>query len=267
MFNIVFSKMHGLGNDIILVNEEQLQKLNKSDVVLKMSHRKIGLGCDQIVFYKTDNDCYITDIYNNNGSSVLACGNAYRCLAMLISKTFNISSVKLRVADKYIICDILENGLISVDMGVVSFKEKWMCDIKSIKLLIGDYLSNLAKIIMVDVGNHHLIIFDDINFKMKKLIGNIIRKSDFFKDGININFAKIQENKIFLSVLERGAGFTMSCGSGACATFAAAVEKGLVTSPSEVVFKLGSLKMMKSRNRIILHGPANFIAYGSFYYE
>ena len=103
----------------------------------------------------------------------------------------------------------------------------------------------------------------------KELIGVYLQKSDLFPEGINVNFAKVSDNglDIELSVFERGAGFTLACGSGACASFAAAEKLGFVEKGARVIFPGGNLEMLKKGKDIIMTGPANLVARGEYYYD
>ncbi|KAJ6644984.1 Threonylcarbamoyladenosine tRNA methylthiotransferase MtaB, partial [Pseudolycoriella hygida] len=184
-------------------------------------------------------------VYNQDGSSAKLCGNASRCLAKLIYINTGIAEITLKIEGKELVCRVLSENEISVDVGIVSFNENWMPRLDKIWELAERYMIDLKEVICADIGNPHFIIFSELNDQDKMVLGEKFQEKELFADGVNVNFASIKDNKIYLSVWERGVGLTLACGSGACASFAAAVKLGFVCSPCEVVFPIGSLKMLK----------------------
>jgi diaminopimelate epimerase len=264
---IVFAKMHGLGNDFIIIDRQDLpDNCNEQELAIQIANRRSGIGCDQLVIYHKEHYYYNMIIYNRDGSSAKACGNASRCLAKLMYERFAEETIILKVSGRKLTCEILSKNEISVNMGQVSFNEDWMSRPEKIWPILDHYMVDPKEIVLAEVGNPHLIMFSNLSNQDKELIGARLQQNELFPDGINVNFASIKENKIYLSVWERGTGFTLACGSGACASFAAAVKLGFVTSPNEVVFKLGSLSMLKDNEDIIMKGPATLVALGEFYY-
>ena len=101
------------------------------------------------------------------------------------------------------------------------------------------------------------------------IIGSNFQDNELFPDGVNVNFARIDNdiNKIHLKVWERGVGFTYACGSGAIATFAAANKLGFVGNEVEIAFKLGSLNMQKQNDSVLMSGPARYVFTGDYLYD
>ncbi|MCC8417713.1 MAG: diaminopimelate epimerase [Rickettsia endosymbiont of Bryobia graminum] len=265
---IYFVKMHGLGNDFVIINKDDLPiSYDLPKLAINISNRHIGIGCDQFIIYQQKADHYEMLVYNQDGSRAKLCGNASRCLAKLIYLNTGKKETILNIQGKRLTCKILDENEISIDTGIVSFEKDWMPSSDKIWQLAERYMIDLKEAICADIGNPHFVIFSDLSDQDKEIIGEKLQEKELFIDGVNVNFASIKNNKIYLSVWERGAGLTLACGSGACATFASALKLGFVSSPCEVVFKLGSLKMSKQGENIIMTGPATIVARGEFLYE
>jgi diaminopimelate epimerase len=155
-------------------------------------------------------------------------------------------------------------------MGNVNFEADWILPQEKVWLLAKNYNLNPREIICADIGNPHLIIFSQgLTDDDKKLLGAKLSLAELFPGGINVNFAQIQNNNILLQVWERGVGFTLACGSGTCASFAAACRLGYIDENKEcnVIFKLGSLSLKFSdKKEVLLSGPAEKLAQGEYYY-
>lgn len=264
---INFIKMHGLGNDFIIINHQDLPiNCNLQKLATQISDRQIGIGCDQFIIYNKKANYYQMTIYNQDGSSAKACGNVSRCLMKLAYNNFNQKNITINVAGREFNCCALNEIDFSVNMGKVSFHESWMPIQEKFLPIAERYVIELKEMICADIGNPHLVIFSTLSAQDKGLIGKKLQGSELFPEGINVNFASIVDDTIYLEVWERGTGFTLACGSGACATFAAAVKLGFVSNNAEVCFKLGKLKMSKQHDDIIMSGPAVLVAKGEFYY-
>lgn len=265
---INFVKMHGLGNDFVIVNKQDLIDTHDLSKLAKdIADRHTGIGCDQFIIYEEHNDSYEMIIYNIDGSSAKLCGNATRCLAKLIYLNTGKKDITVIVGTKKLLCHVKDENKISVNVGNVSFNESWMPSRDKIWQFAERYMIDLKETICVDVGNPHLVIFSKLESQDQRVIGEKLQDKGLFADGVNVNFANVRDNKIHLSVWERGAGLTLACGSGACSSFAAGLKLGFVHSPSEVVFKHGSLIMKEENGNIIMQGPAELVAYGEYYYE
>lgn len=217
-----FYKMHGLGNDFVIVDARGKEVDLSPDDVRKIGDRRRGVGCDQLVIIRDHKlyDCSM-EIFNNDGSRAEACGNATRCIAFLLNKP----SVEILSSGKVLKAMILDNGEVSVNMGIPNFAWDSIPMSKSIPLPSLSFdINGFESGIVVNVGNPHLIFFkDEIKGINVKDIGSFFEKNELFPEGINVSFAKILDRKtIDLRVWERGAGETLACGTASCATFAAA---------------------------------------------
>jgi len=265
---INFVKMHGLGNDFVIVNRKDLTSIyDLSQLAKNMADRHLGVGCDQFIIYEEHNDFYEMIIYNIDGSSAKLCGNATRCLAKLIYLDTGKKDITVIVGNKKLLCHVKDENNISVNVGRVSFNESWMPSRDKIWEFAERYMIDLKETICVDVGNPHLVIFSKLELQDQKIVGEKLQDKDLFVDGINVNFAEVKDNKIYLSVWERGAGLTLACGSGACGSFAAGLKLGFIHSPCEIVFKHGSLIMKEENGNIIMQGSAALVARGEYYCE
>ncbi|NRB11125.1 MAG: diaminopimelate epimerase [Rickettsiaceae bacterium] len=263
--------MHGLGNDFIIISKNELPKsTNINSFIAKICHRRLGIGADQFIIYNQDNKIsnkYHVDIYNQDGSPAEACGNAMRCIARLIYDNSQQKEIVIAVAKRNIHCNYITKDEISVDMGVVSFDKAWMPNNDELWNLANNYGLEPKEVICVDVGNPHLVIFTELSDKDKKIIGKDFEKHELFKDGVNVNFPSLINDKIYLKVWERGTGFTLACGSGAAASFAASHKLGFVSEKAEVIFDLGTLKMAYHNNNIVMNGSATYVFLGEYVYD
>lgn len=262
--SIEFIKMHGLGNDFVFINKADLahRPLN----IKKITDRKIGIGCDQLILYHRHNPGYYEiEIYNPDNSKAGMCGNAMRCIGLLAHEQYNETNIEVKVAERNILVQKNSSENIQVNMGKAEFNKSWMPRIADLSKIFADYPLNLKEIICVDMGNPHIVIFyRNLGTQEKSLLGQYLQNCQFFPDSVNVNFARIEGDKIHLRVFERGVGFTLACGSGACATFAAARHLKFVENQAQINFELGSLFMSYENENIILSGPANKIATGVY---
>ena len=262
-----FVKMHGLGNDFVIVSYDQVDGLDVPNIASKISNRNTGIGCDQFIVYKASGvSQYQMWIYNRDGSFAGACGNASRCVTKLIYMQNDVKEIELDVLGRKLKSRVISDELFETNMGTISFDSLWMPDYKKIWDVISTHSQHVKKIICADIGNRHLILFvdDSMPENEKHLLGEILEWHELFSEGVNINFAYISEQKIDLKVWERYAGFTHSCGSGACATVAAASRLGLIKDTAEVHFSTGVLDISIKNGEIYMAGPATFVAEGKY---
>ncbi len=265
---IPFVKMHGLGNDFVIIDQSNLAHIKDlKKFVVAISNRRLGAGCDQFISYSDEQDNVKMSIYNQDGSKAKACGNASRCLSRLIYDKTGKKHITLDVDGRKVICEYTDAGKSTVDMGAVSFTQRWMPEKEKLWDIAIRHQIEPKEMICVDVGNPHLVIFSKLSDQDKAIIGKNFQENGLFADGVNVNFAKIQDDKIFLKVWERGAGFTYACGSGAVATFAAANRLGFIANEAEVVFELGKLSMKKIGSSISMNGETAIIYQGHYFYE
>lgn len=271
-----FTKMHGLGNDFIVIDMRK-KKVSRFAARLKgLGDRRFGIGFDQAIILKTSRRAdFKMEIYNSDGSQVEMCGNGIRCLADYIWKR--------RISNK----DVLEietlagiirprrskcagGGLVTVDMGeptldgpLIPVKFKGEVISRPVKVL-----DKKLKITCVSMGNPHCIVFvkDVDNFNVEKY-GPVLEKMAIFPKRINVEFVEVlSKARLKMRVWERGAGETLACGTGASATAVAAHLNGLMTRSVSVKLLGGTLKIKwdKKDNRVYMTGPSEEVFSGSF---
>ena len=272
-----FIKMHGLGNDFIILDARDGKHLPDTNGMRLLANRHTGIGCDQIMILQTSAtgaDVRL-DMLNADGSVAGACGNGTRCVADIIMHEMHKSDITIEtISGTLSAWHHRREGdvpLISVDMGMV--RTGWR-DIplaeaaNTAELELGPVAPDKAT--CQSVGNPHAVMFvDDVAAIDLLDIGPQLEHHPLFPDRVNIEIVTVlSQNKLRMRVWERGAGITMACGSGACAAAVAAIRRGLTASEDvEVVLDGGSLFITwqagKGRNgHVIMTGPTTHVAAG-----
>ncbi|QEK39485.1 diaminopimelate epimerase [Candidatus Sneabacter namystus] len=263
---VPFVKMHGLGNDFVIVEDKFFNYQNAKHEVKLVCDRRLGVGCDQmIVFSKTLPDEYGMVVFNQDGSKGEVCGNATRCLAWLCFQDTGKQNCSIRVLDKVIPCFVSGKDKISVNMGTPKFQAEWMPSSDIMWKLAKNYSLNAREMMCVDMGNPHLVILNqNITENFMSKVGACLSSHHSFPKGVNVNFAKIKNDAIHLKVWERGTGLTLACGSGACATFSAINKMGFVNDEVTVKFAVGDLQLSLQDSNVIMEGPVEKTIEGTF---
>ena len=264
-----FIKMHGLGNDFVVIDSTKSQyTINKSSIQL-ISDRRFGVGCDQVIEMKPSakEDIYMK-IYNSDGTEAEACGNAARCVAGLLFASNQKKEVSIETVAGVLKAESEEDGLIKVDMGKPSFFWKDIplsSDISHISFEELSLINGLA----VNMGNPHIVFFvKDINEVDINKVGPLVENSSYFPEKVNVEVCQIiNKSKIKVTVWERGAGKTLACGTGACAALVAAYKNNLTDPTAEIVLNGGSLNItwnVNSDEHVIMSGPIAVSFLGDF---
>ncbi|MEO0590760.1 MAG: diaminopimelate epimerase [Pseudomonadota bacterium] len=264
---VPFIKMHGLGNDFLVLDARRSPLPAMTHASAKaLADRREGIGCDQVIVLEPSETAgFRMRIFNSDGGEVEACGNAARAVALLHGK-----AARVETAGGEIALEPAEGGA-SVDMGRPRF------DWDAIPLAYAMDTSalpvgweNLETPMAVNVGNPHAVFFveDADTFDLERL-GPVIETDPLFPEKINVNVASLTGvNHLNLRVWERGAGLTRACGTGACATAVCAIAKGLVKSPVRVTLPGGDLTIAWERGGSIrMTGPATEAFRGEFVWE
>jgi len=267
---INYIKMHGLKNDFIIIDARTKKIFLNKKNIKKISDRKKGLGCDQVVIIekpKKKKTSAFIKFYNSDGSITKACGNATRCVAFLLMKEYKTKKIALETESTLLNAFLAKNNQVSVDIGKAYFKWKQIplkrkININKINFNVDSYI----KPALVNVGNPHIIFFVKNLKKINlKKVGPKIEKNHLFPERINVNFAKIlKNNKIELRVWERGVGITKACGTGASATAVAAIKNKLINKRiCYIHMDGGKLKIEYKKNgHIVMTGPTKTIKKG-----
>ena len=235
-----FHKMHGLGNDFVLFDARQQPLALTGALARAVADRHRGIGCDQLIVIEPSDVADVRmRIFNADGGEVEACGNATRCVAALVG-----GAVRIETLGGLLSAEVAAEGA-SVDMGEPRFAWNdiplaYAMDTAAMPVGWDELETPFA----VNVGNPHVIFFveDDDAVDLARL-GPLIETDLLFPERINVNIASVADGRVKLRVWERGAGLTMACGTGACATAVAAISKGLVRSPVDVDLPGGTLSI------------------------
>lgn len=252
--------MHGLGNDFVIIDARNDGLTMTTSKAAAIAHRHHGIGCDQLIILRQSAVADVKmQIFNADGSEVEACGNATRCVAKLLGDTTSIET-----AGGLISGAATSDGA-SVDMGKPSFdwqKIPLAYALDTANMPVGwEMLDDAAA---VNVGNPHIIFFvDDVDAIELDRLGPMIETDPLFPEKINVNVAHIAEGEIVLRVWERGVGLTQACGTGACATAVAAIQRNLVHSPVNVHLPGGMLTISwQAGSNMIMQGPTSYVFSG-----
>ena len=261
-----FTKMHGLGNDFVLIDCVN-QSVNLSLEQLRyLANRRLGIGCDQILLIeRTESDAdFRYRIFNSNGGEVEQCGNGARCLVSYVYDKGMIQKKEISVETLGgIIFSKLEiNGEVTVNMGTPKFEPKEIPFIANKRMLT--YLLEVnekqIEFSILSMGNPHAVqIVEDINQSPVLAEGSLIESHSRFPKHVNAGYMQIVSREhINLRVYERGAGETLSCGTGACAAVVAGITRGLLDSRVTVSTTGGDLSICweGDNNPVWMTGPA-----------
>jgi diaminopimelate epimerase len=258
-----FLKMHGLGNDFVVLDARGAALDLTPARRRAIADRRLGVGCDQLIVLEppteSDADVFMR-IYNPDGGEADACGNATRCVASVLMDERNSDHVTVQT-----IAGLLEsqktglgsNGLpvISVDMGPARLDWREIpvsqaCDTNHLPLGLGP----LQDPVGTNMGNPHATFFvDDADAIPLAELGPKLEYDRLFPERANIGVAQlVGEDRLRLRVWERGAGITLACGSGACAAVVAASRRGLVQRKADVVLEGGTLTIEWLRDGHVL---------------
>lgn len=268
-----FTKMQGLGNDFIFIEDFEEKILqNEIEIAKKICNRRFGIGADGLVIIRKSE---VADakmiIINSDGSRANMCGNATRCFAKYTyeNKFFEKDSIKIETGDgikeaKLIIDNSNKVELVTVNMGKPSFKGEDI-PLKSKDSLINEELeinNKKFKLTSLLMGVPHTIIINDKNeYSIED--GETIEKYDIFIEKTNVNFVKIINNEsIEVKTWERGAGATLACGTGCCASVVALNKLKLIGNKAKVSTLGGELLIEIIDNNVYMTGKAEFICKG-----
>jgi diaminopimelate epimerase len=262
MAGLAFIKMHGLGNDFVVVDARERAFSPASAQVRALADRRTGIGCDQLVIIENPvnglADAFMR-IRNADGGEVAACGNAARCVAALLMREKGVEHAIIETAAGLLDAEAATDGQIGVDMGRVR------CDWREIPLAeaadtlhLGFEAGPLRDPVAVNVGNPHAVFFvEDAERAPIELFGPVVERHPLFPEGTNVEAAQVlARDRIRLRVWERGVGLTRACGTGACAAAVAAGRRGLAGRGVTVVLDGGSLRIDWLRDdHVLMTGP------------
>jgi diaminopimelate epimerase len=260
---IPFIKMHGAGNDFVVLDGRAYPLGLTPDRVRRLADRRLGVGCDQLLSLEpgAEGAEVFMRIHNPDGSEAGACGNGTRCVAMLVAQDLGRTAVTIRTVAGDLPATILPDGRVTVDLGPPRLG--WAAVPLAVAL---DTLNlpltenGVGDPAACSMGNPHATFFvPDLEAIDITRLGPRFETDVLFPDRANIGFAQIlSPARIRLRVWERGAGLTLACGSGACATLVNAVRRGLTGRRVEMLLDGGTLTMewREADGHVLMTGPA-----------
>ena len=237
--------MHGLGNDFIIFDNQNNPKINDVNFLRKISDRRFGIGCDQVMIIEDTSNLenFKIKMYNSNGTETGACGNGSRCVASYLMNKNSLKSLTLETISGDLKC-FKSNNLVTVNMGKPKFK--WTdiplstnIDPQKVKL-------DSFNAFCLSMGNPHAVIFlenvDELESLDLNAVGPKLEKHCLFPEFANIEFACVlNDGSIRMRVWERGVGITLACGSGACASLVAASVLNKSHKDNKIILDGGDL--------------------------
>jgi diaminopimelate epimerase len=271
MDKIPFLKMHGLGNDFVVLDCRRASLAVDGAAARALADRRTGIGCDQVILLEPPSHPgaqVLMRIHNPDGGEAEACGNATRCVADLLRRETGNPRVRIETIAGLLEAEALPDGRIAVDMGPArtSWREiplSRAMDTERVELGLGP----LAAPVCTNIGNPHATFFvDDAEAIDLAALGPILEHDPLFPQRANIGVAAVRDRKnIRLRVWERGAGITRACGSGACAALVAAHRRGLAGRRAAVVLDGGVLDIAwREDGHVVMTGPVALSFEGAF---
>ena len=273
---IKVTKMQGCGNDFVILERSEFEKLNMnmSDAAKKLCDRNFGIGADGLIIpnKNADNADIGWFFYNSDGTTAQMCGNGIRCFAkyaydrgLVDKKEFTVNTLAGIIKPR-----LMEDGTVRVNMS------KPILDSEKIPFIPVDnmnYKMSVKNRIFegnaVSMGNPHFVIYvdgEEDTMELAKEYGPIIETSFEFPEKTNVEFVKIKSyKKVELSVWERGCGITLACGTGACATVVAGVLNGKIENSVNVQLPGGIVHIdwigskEDTNHDVFMTGPANYV--------
>jgi diaminopimelate epimerase len=271
MGKVPFLKMHGLGNDFVVLDFRRTAISVDARGVCALADRRRGIGCDQLILLEPPRHPAaraLMRIRNADGSEAEACGNAARCIANLLYRETGDPHARIETIAGLLEAEVLADGQITVDMGPT--RTGWRdiplacaMDTDHVRLSAGPF----SDAVCTNIGNPHATFFvDHVEGVDLAAVGPALEHDPLFPERANIGVAAIRgRGHIRLRVWERGAGITAACGSGACAALVGACRRGLTDRRATVDLDGGTLDIAwREDGHVTMTGPAAVSFEGTF---
>lgn len=276
---IKFTKMHGLGNDFMVVDMISQHAHLRTEQIKKLSDRNFGIGFDQLLLVeppgRPDVD-FRYRIFNADGSEVEQCGNGARCFARYVidNKLTTKNRIRVETSNGIIELEIAADGRVLVDMGepiLLPADIPFIAEGKASEYLLdlpslGADQPEQVTVSAISMGNPHCVLLtDDIKTAPIETLGPILESHQRFPNKVNVGFMEIIHRRfVHLRVYERGVGETKACGTGACAAVVAGQLRGLLDASVEVKLPGGNLQIewLGEGHPVIMKGPATKVFEG-----
>ena len=268
-----FTKMHGLGNDFVVIDAiNQYVDLSRERVKF-LADRHLGIGCDQILVVEPPTQPGVDfryRIFNSDGGEVEQCGNGARCFVRFVQERGLALKREVRVETRggIIVPRLEDDGQVTVDMGVPRFKPSELPFLTDSEALVQplEVEGETVYITALSMGNPHAVqVVADVDAAPVTTQGAAIESHPRFPNRVNAGYLQVLDpHHIRLRVYERGAGETLSCGTGACAAAVAGILRGLLESPLRVTTRGGDLGIAweGAGKPVMMTGPATTVYHG-----
>ena len=266
-----FTKMHGIGNDFIVLDHTKSPFQLSKEAIQSLSHRQLGIGFDQLLVVENtalEDVDFKYRIFNQDGGEVEQCGNGARCFYRFVKDKHLTNKLSIRVETKSGVIELTEDSeqMIEVNMGEPIFNPKlipFLSDTEKNEYPISIDLPHQKETIymaILSMGNPHAVItVKDTHQAPVETLGPYLESHNLFPKRVNVGFMEIvTPHHIRLRVFERGVGETLACGTGACASAVSGIKRHLLSSPVKVDMQGGSLSIdwKGSGHPVMMKGPA-----------
>jgi len=262
-----FQKMHGAGNDFIVLDARATTLPLSPARIMALGDRRTGIGWDQLIVLEPPADPaadVFMRIFNRDGSAAGACGNATRCVAEFLGAHAGGEAFTVQTVAGLLPAQRLGGGRVRVDMGAPRLEWRDIPLAHACDTLHLDLPGDPAA---VSMGNPHATFFvPDLDAIDPATLGAAVERDPLFPDRANIGFAQIlASDRLRLRVWERGAGLTLACGSGACATLVNAVRRGLADRTAALILDGGTLEITwrTEDSHVLMTGPTSLAFQGA----
>lgn len=271
-----FTKMHGLGNDFLVLDMVTQKIRLNSALVAKLADRNFGVGFDQLLIVEPPSNPdmdFRYRIYNADGSEVEHCGNGARCFAKFVRDKRLTAKDRIAVETQKgeIYLTVTDNQDVEVDMGapVLAPREVPFQSDEQAAVYQLEAAGSVHEISAVSMGNPHgVLVVDSVDTAPVETLGPVLEAHSHFPAKANIGFMEVvTRDEVRLRVFERGAGETLACGTGACAAVVAGQLRGLLDETVKVHLPGGSLTIswQGDNSSVMMTGPATTVFEGQIY--
>jgi diaminopimelate epimerase len=254
--------MHGAGNDFVVLDARARPWAIDGDAARRIADRRTGIGCDQLIVVgptrQVGADAFMS-IFNPDGSEVAACGNATRCVAWMLMGESGAETATIETRAGLLYAQSAGENRITVDMGPARLEWDQIPLASSMDTLhLPVSAGPLSDPVGVGMGNPHAVFFVlDAEAVPLSDLGPKLEHHALFPERCNIEAAQVlHDGSIRMRVWERGAGITLACGTGACATLVAAARRGLTGRKADILLDGGTLTIeWLENNHVMMTGP------------
>ena len=271
--NMKFTKMHGLGNDFVVIDAINQVFDMDSATIKRLANRNLGIGFDQMLVVEkpqSEKADFKYRIFNADGSEVSQCGNGARCFARFVREQ-NLSQsglISVETNAGLLQLEMVDASRVRVNMGIPTFDPTQIPlstsqRNKQYKLKVNNQTIQFSALA---IGNPHIVIaVDDVTKCDLEVLGPLLESHVFFPERVNVGFMQLIDRQNFkLRVFERGVGETKACGSGACAAMAAGVQLGILDSNASAQLTGGKLELewQGDENPVMMTGETSVVFHG-----